>query len=80
MGKPALTRARISDEETPSGKPFKLRPRNGGGKIRLDPAGTRHRDEFRQPGQFAGLAPLVQLRRVIGSDQVKQLGLGKASG
>ena len=31
IGKPAFTRARICDEEMPSGKPASQRPRNGAG-------------------------------------------------
>src|ERR1700722_17790179 len=39
MGRPALTRARISEDETPKGKPFKVRPRNGAGKTASAPPG-----------------------------------------
>ena len=39
MGNPAFTRARISDDETANGKPFSVRPRNGGGKFAAAPPG-----------------------------------------
>ena len=79
IGKPAFTRARISDDETASGKPFSVRPRNGGGKFgRRASPGSRNRHKFRQPRQFVGFAPFVEFGRVVRADEIKQFRLRKS--
>ena len=36
-------------------------------------------NEFRQPGQFAGVAPFIKLGGIVGADEIKQLGTRKTS-
>ena len=79
MGKPAFTRARICDDETASGKPSSVRPRNGAGKFAGAPPGRGMTTNSRQLRQFAGFAPFIELGRVVRADQIKQFRLRKSS-
>ena len=54
------------------GKPWSVRPRNGGGSGTVMSPGTRNDRKLRQLGQFARLPPFGQAGHVVRADEIKQ--------
>ncbi len=78
MDNPALTRARICDDEIATGKPFNVRPRNGAGKFTVASLGRGVTTNCASRANSLASRHSLSFDRVVGADEIKQLRLWKS--